>query len=224
MHAFGFRPALVGIPAVSLRFGLTRMSPLVRFRSSSGHSSPRSLPVTRSPGTSPGISCRSTHAFRRSPHTPRASTLRVKGRVQGSFALFAVYSSFGLAGLFHPANALRLHLQGLPSRVGDTDSSSASGRLVVILRTGPASRHCSTRESAPMGRMLIRAQRPIPSWFFPSPGRDRCATRHDSSPHRSSHVLHEGESTGCPSDARSPHFGVSLAQQVRRRSRDEQPS
>jgi hypothetical protein len=59
-----------------------------------------------------GLSHRSAHQFRRSLLLPVLPSHRVCVPRSGFLTLFAVYSSLGLAGLFHPANALRFHPSG----------------------------------------------------------------------------------------------------------------
>lgn len=133
------------------------------------------LPASCDLGTSPGISCRSAHTFRKSPHTPEASTLRVKGRVQGSFALFTVYSSFGLVGLFHPTNALRLR----PSRGFPLEKQAPTHRRslppcrssVADLRRLPTPTSWRFLSGVRTVRSdIIRASQPIPSWASSPPG------------------------------------------------------
>jgi len=75
---------------------------------------------------------RSAHQFRRNPHNPKAPTPWVKDPRSGFLTRFAVYSSFGLAGLFHPANALRLSLQGFPLPRSCINSSPMLCRHVVF--------------------------------------------------------------------------------------------
>jgi hypothetical protein len=57
--------------------------------------------------------CRLTYEFRRSPHRPEDFHLLGYGPRSGFRNLFAAYSSIGLASLFHPANAFRLHPSGV---------------------------------------------------------------------------------------------------------------
>lgn len=94
---------------------------------------------------------RSAHPFRQSPHNPEASTPRVKVPRAGFLALFAACSSVGPAGLFHPANALRLFLQGFPLLESRTSSSLAVAVLPFLRRL--RSRH--------LGRRVLRRTLPL---------------------------------------------------------------
>jgi len=63
--------------------------------------------------TSPGIPVPFSVCVPKESTYPRRSHLRVKVPRAGNLTLFAACSSLGLAGLFHPANALRLHPSGI---------------------------------------------------------------------------------------------------------------
>lgn len=52
----------------------------------------------------------------------------------GILTLSTVFSSIGLAGLFHPANALRLYLQGFPLSRSCANSSLAVAVLPLLRR------------------------------------------------------------------------------------------
>jgi len=75
--------------------------------------------------------CRSAYAFRRSPLFPRLPPLGYGPR-SGLLTLFAASSSFGLAGLFRPADALRLRPSGVSPPREPRCSSTAPCRPVVF--------------------------------------------------------------------------------------------
>jgi hypothetical protein len=105
--------------------------PVLRFRSSTG------LPLdcltgrVSTPAPLMGLSCRSTHLFRKSPHTPVRPTAPVKVRVQG----------FSPSSRFAPLSALRVYftpqtpfgfaLQGFPLFRSHHSSSLQLCRLAV---------------------------------------------------------------------------------------------
>jgi hypothetical protein len=105
--------------------------PVLRFRSSTG------LPLdclagrVSTPAPLVGLSCRSTHLFRKSPHTPVRPTAPVKVRVQG----------FSPSSRFSPLSALRVYftpqtpfgfaLQGFPLFRSRHSSSLQLCRLAV---------------------------------------------------------------------------------------------
>lgn len=87
--------------------------PLLRFSTPSGFTPEGFAVSSRRLAPLWGFLCRSAHPFRKSPHSPEASTPRVTVPHAGFRALIAVYSSSGLASLFQPAYALRLRPSGI---------------------------------------------------------------------------------------------------------------
>lgn len=88
------------------------------------------------------------HAFRRSPHTP-GFPFPGYGPRSGFLTRFAACSSTGLAGLFHPANALRL----LPS--GDSPPKEPPWLFARPCRLAVAPESSSLRALPPACQPLL---------------------------------------------------------------------
>jgi len=105
--------------------------PLVRFRSSSG------LPLdcltgrVSTPAPLLGLSRRSAHPFRRSPHTPVRPTAPVKVRVQGFSPSSRFAPPSALRAYFIPQTPFGFTLQGFPLFRSCHSSSLQSCRLAV---------------------------------------------------------------------------------------------
>jgi len=107
-------PAFSGFPSTPTLSGATQtVTPSCGFAPLQGFLPKISPVISRCRHLLQGFPGRSAYPFQRSPHTPESPTLRVTVPRAGFLALFAGYSSTGLAGLFHPANALRLLPSGI---------------------------------------------------------------------------------------------------------------
>jgi len=119
--------------------------PLLRFDSPSGLSPEGACPHLAMRAPLLGFSCRSAHPFRRSPRTPRGSTLRVKVRVQGLSPSSRFAPPSALRVYFTPQTPFGFSLQGFPLPRSRANSSLASCRRVVA----PSVAHPSPRTMGP---------------------------------------------------------------------------
>jgi len=194
-------------PSVPTRSGATQtVTPSCGFAPLQGVL-PKVSPVTSRCGhLLQGFPCRLAHRFRRSPHTPEAPTLRVKGRIQGLSPSFRSAPPPALRVCFAPLTLFGFTLQGFPLPRSRADSSPAPCRLAVLHRLasrslgrGTAGAHphiprsgasafCRLHGFAPLespfraAPRLGKRRRPCPSWAMSSPGSALPSRCGDSSP------------------------------------------
>jgi len=93
---------------------------------------PQIPPVPESTSTSHGLSCRSAYPFRRDPHTPRQSQVRVRGRIQGFSPSLRVTPSSALRVYFASLTPIGSPFRGFHLSRSSTDSSPVTCRLAVL--------------------------------------------------------------------------------------------
>lgn len=128
--------------------------------------------------TSHGLPCRSAHAFRRSPRTPRASKPRVRVRVQGLSPSSRLAPPSALRVYFTPLTPFGFPFRGFPSR-GATPALRGRRAVLPFFRRLRTHRLGTVRPSAHQLPFLGTGQVPLAGFTALLPSRVRARVVRD---------------------------------------------